>query len=333
MKVFIDNKLIRTMSAPETSLEKASSLASFVHENGQRAQIVFGWPSFLEYMDLGFLFKTFSLFNDENPLFNFILSSLAAGADKDLLIYLYDQTFVECLTRVKAIPQIDQTFLLNQIEKKRYSSSFSNTQEFFSSSLDHYELLLKQDPYNTLHDLTLYLAWDRVCVNLAIVFERASSDPSSSHGLEVLKECVLESFQHITKQGKTAPGLFRLIETLYAYKMREEKLQLYSESEWAILCQSSAALRPREDMVDVFYIDAAVIDQELNDKEKDLLRVLTMESADIIHASLSLAHYTLDHLKLESAEWQYSIHPVEVICLKENENAFQIETIIRHDSL
>lgn len=330
MKAFLDNRLIQRMLADEAESGKNTLLEIGRHAgilaNEQNLEIVFGWPSLLEYLDLGSLFETFPKFDKQNPLFAFITSSLSLDSEQDFLFRLYDQVFVECLTQVKALPQIHPTFLLDHMQKKRHSS-------LFSRSLDHYEKILTEDPANTLHHLILYLAWDRVCVYLALVFEHIYPDLKSRKGIELLKECLLESFQHITEQGRSAPGFFRLLEALYAYRMREENIQTHTDAEWLVLCQSSRALRPRENIPDVFYMDAAVVDERklksLN-KAREPLRVFTLDSVDKVKATLSLADYMIEKLKIEVPDWPYVLCPIEIICLKEVENEFSVDTIVHH---
>lgn len=182
-----------------------------------------------------------------------------------------------------------------------------------------------------MHDLILYLAWDRVCVHLAIVFENVDQNPNIRNGLEVLKECLLESFQHITSQGKTLPGFFRLVETLYAYQMREEYLQTYTDSEWLILCEGSRALKPRESLGDLLYIDAAVVhDQELNETPKEFLKMFTLEVVEKVNASLSLADYMIEQLKRDDPRWRYNLRPVEIICLREFQGSLFVRQVVRH---
>lgn len=328
MKTFIDNKLIQKITSEtvdkENSLLKAYLKAGIL-TNDQPMQVMLGWPSLLEYLDLESLFENFPTLDNQNELFALIISTLPLESEKDFLIRLYDQVFVECLTHVKALPQIDPTFLIQRIQQKRQSSL-----KLFAQSLDRYERLLLEHPAHIMHDLILYLAWDRVCVNLAILFEYRSPEVDIRSGLDVLKECLLESFQHITAHGRTAPSLFRLMEALYAYQMREENLPIYTDSEWSILCQSACALKPREILSDVWYIDAAVTDdQKLKemDKEKKNLRVLTMDSVDKVQACLAFVHYMIDKLKLET-EWQYSLCPIEVVCLQEYGNDLVVNAMI-----
>ncbi len=123
------------------------------------------------------------------------------------------------MTHIKALPCIQAPFLIDRIQKKRQSLALSQINEIFAQSLDDYEQSLLQNPSYTMHDLILYLAWDRVCINLAVIFEHDFSN-ANHRGLEVLKECLLESFQHITSEGRTIPSFFRAIEALYAYQMR-----------------------------------------------------------------------------------------------------------------
>ncbi|WP_068471092.1 hypothetical protein [Candidatus Protochlamydia phocaeensis] len=333
MKAYIDNRLIRRLKNDAEG--ESNILLQVCHQAGiladdQPLHIIFDWPSLLEYIDLSLIFKMFPKFADEHKLFALLISTLTVEPEKDLLIYLFDQLFVECLTQVKSLPQIDQTFLLSQIKRTRESALSSSTAELFLPALDRYEQQLRENPYHILHDLTLFLAWDRVCVNLAAVFERPSLDSKGQEGLLVLKECLLESFQHITGHGRTVPGFFRLIETLYAYQMREELLENYTDSEWQILCQSAQALRAREELSDVPYIDRAVVDsQDMQIASIEAVKVFTLDSADKVNAGLSLAHYTVEQLKKEAPDWHYSLRSVEVICLQEVEKGLRIETVVR----
>lgn len=335
MKIFIDNKLIQKLTAPEVQGDGQPLVESFIGmcvlPNNKSLQVNFGWPSLFEYLHLGSLFEKFPKFDDQSNLFAFITSALDLGAETDLLIRLYDQVFVEYLTQVKALPQIHPKFLLEQIQKKRASSS-SLVNELFSHPLDKYEKSLMENPANTIHDLILHLAWDRVCTNLAILFELPSSNPTFQKGLEIFKECLLESFQHITGHGKTVPGFFRLLEALYAYQMREERLETYTDAEWLILCQSSRALKPREGLIDLFYIDAALVEEEKfkQNHEQDLLKVFTLDSTEKVNAALALADYMIEKLKLEVPDWRYVLRPVEIVCLGDHRSYLSIDTVIRH---
>jgi hypothetical protein len=337
MKVFIDNSLIQKMKAHEAEAGHDVLLKTLIKANfltsDQSVQVLFGWPSLLEYLDLGSLFEQFRPFDRQHELFGFITTVLTSHLDKDLLVRLYDQIFAECLTHIKALPQIQASFLMDCIREKRQSFASSFANQLFSASLDRYETAFAVNPSYTMHDLILYLAWDRICVDIATVFELVSPDLNVQNDLKVFKDCLLESFQHITAHGRTAPGFFRLLETLYAYQMREEFLQTYTEDEWLTLCQSSEALKPREGLMDVFYIDAAVVEnremKEFN-KERDLVRVLTLDPVDKVQASLSLADYMIGKLKQEESEWRYALCPVEIVCLREAGSNFLINKVIRH---
>lgn len=332
MNFFVDNPLLRKISTfknedQRSSLLKACINAHVLTEN-QQIQIAFGWPSLLEYLNLGSLFQDFPKFDQQEEPLQEMISILSLQPEREQLIHLYDQLFVHCLTHVKALPEIHPHFLLNQIQEK------SPNPPLFALSLDSYKKAFLENPSHTIHDLILYLAWDRVCVNLAIVFEHLYPKTDILNHLEVLKECLVESFQHITSQGRTAPGFFRLIEALYAYQMRDENLQTHTDSEWLILCQSARTLKPRELLNDIFYVDATLIQKEKVNKvqqEKSVVKILTLDSSEVVKASLSLAHYIIEKLKHEIPDWQYTLSPVEVICLKEVENQLIFDSIIHHE--
>lgn len=319
MKSFIDNRVMQKveLSGSENILIEASVEAG-ISIGDEQILISFGWTSLLKYLGMESLFEKFPEFNEQNELFAFIVSAIAKDGEEELLIRLYEQVFVECLTYVKAVEQIHPSFIISEIQRKRSLGK----SELFSCSLDKYESLFVEKPYETIHDLTLYLAWDRVCVNLTKVFECVFPDLRQREGLRIIKECLVESFHHITAHGRTKPSFFRLIEALYAYQMREENLQTHTDEEWLILCQGLGALRSRGDLIDVFYIDATFGD-DLEPK-----RVFTLDLVDEVKACLSLGQYMVEKLKREVSSWQYDFCPMEIVCLKECAGAFSVEEIV-----
>ncbi len=217
------------------------------------------------------------------------------------MVHFYDQVFIECLTLVKALPEINASFLLEQLEKKRELCPFSK-------ELELYELLLLKHPDHLIHDLILHLAWDRTCVYIASLFDR------DIEGLEVLKDCLVESFQHITKQGKSIPSVFRFIEALYSYYLNKENVSSHTEEEWKVLSQGSIALQPRNKFIAVPYLDVVAGNR----------KVLTLDSPAQVKAAVSLTQCIFEKLKKQYPTWQYSLSPVEVSCLKEGEQGFEV---------
>lgn len=332
MKAFIDHSLVRLLadgSVEEISLLKSCADANILKE-GEPLLLIFGWPAFLEYIDLGFLFKKFPRFDEQNKLYTYLFAALNTSTPEEFLIELYDLIFAECLTNVKNLAQIDQTFLLNQIQKKEQSPSFLVAKDLFAYSLDGFKKLLIEDPYGAIHDLTLYLAWDRVCVNFALVFE--SPQVIDPKGLSILRECLIESFQHITEQGRTTPGFFRLLEALYAYEMREENLDKHTEEEWVTLAECAAALRPRDELGSAIYIDDTLVNaQELltSTEEIEPLKTLTIDSPTKVRAGLSLAHHMIEKLKAQIPSWPYVLSPSEIVCLKQqSQGALSLNVVI-----
>lgn len=327
MKAFIDNNLIR----------KITSFGTGCGENlmpqGPEIEAVFCWPSLLENIGQGDLFDKFPKFDEQNSLFVFIISSLTTETEPDLLIRLYDQVFVECLTNVKALEPISPEFLLYHI-RENLELNFSET-NLFTTALRRYERLFVDDPHNTMHDLILYLAWDRVCVNMAIIFEHVFPDQKIPINMNVLRDCLIESFVHITAQGRTVPGFFRFVEALFAYQMREENLQGPTDEEWDILCQSARALEPRDELADIFYVDAAIdtatgLRRIYTDKEP--IKVLTIDSAEKVNAGIMLARYTIGKLKKEFVNWPYDLRQAEIFCLKEDDSGLVLDTVIQSTS-
>jgi hypothetical protein len=296
MKIYLDNQLIRSL--PNGDMFEDPS------------QIHFSWSSLLECLDLGLLFESLPNFDSQNELYVHILSTLSLDFDKENLFKLYDQVFVECLNLIKALEPVRPDFLIEKIREKRSKLSL------FSNPLNQFENLLTIHPKASMHDLILYLAWDRICVYLAIVFESAPADVNTQRGLQVLKECLIESFHHISATGKTRPGFFRFSEAIYAFLMREEHLQTYSDPDWMILCQSSQALRNRNELPNVPYIDEGIFSS--HHMSKPFIKVFTLDSLDKVTVSKTFSNYLLQKCREEMPLWDYLLFPVEIIHVKEN---------------
>jgi hypothetical protein len=327
MKIYPDDKLIKKIS--NSTLEERHSIINtcwnaFCHEDGSHLQFLLGWPALLEYLDFEPVFENFPKLNKQNKIFSAVIEVLKMDSDKEVVVYLYDQIFVECLREVKMLKQVDPKVLLDQIRFKHDYSLFQGYEDPFSRTITYYERRLIQEPQNIIHDLILYLAWDRACIYLAALFNEISLQ--LKNGLEILRECLIESFQHITENGKTIPSLFRFVESLYAYMMKEENFQKYTESEWEILCKSPIALPSTDDLPHASYIDAGLS----YGKQLDpfILKFLTFEDAEIIKARLTISEFTLSRLQKEIQGWQYVLRPCEIACLKEENNRLIVDSII-----
>lgn len=296
MTVFLDRTLLKRKLAGENLLEFET-----------HSDFLFNWSSLLDFLDLGEeLFKEIPSFNLENELFSLILSTLSVGAEKEIIQRLYDQIFVECLTHVRALVQIQPTYLLAEINKKKSS--------LLGKSLTTIERYLKEDPYHAMHDLTLYLAWDRVCVSVAALFEIPFAGLNALEGLAVFKDCLIESFIHIKEQGSTNPSFFRLVEALYAYDLREDRLSIHTEEEWLILCKSAPSLKPRECLLDLYYIDECIgVVGSVSTKNS---KAFTVESKEKVEARIALVHFMIKKLKKEIFHWNYEFSPLEIIYVK-----------------
>lgn len=305
MKVFIDSKLIKEISSSKPLLE--AGIQSGLIKEGESVEIIFGWAALLEYLGLGSLLETLPNF-ELSDLYKSIISALDNEFSKETIVQLYEQLFAENLTQINVLQEIQPESLLSRMQTKK--------QEAFALSFDYYENILRQDPKNALHDLTLYIAWDRVCVDIAMIFEQSSSNVRIRNHLEILKGCLVESFLHIMEQGRTLPSFFRLLEAFYAYDMREDHLQIHSDAEWLILCQGARALKSRDSLSDVFYIDAALISE--HDKNY-AVKGFTLDPKEKIESGLALAKDTIRKIKLAFPKWQYALCPVAAIIIKNDE--------------
>lgn len=328
MKIYPDNKLIKKLKSLVDKKEITFFFNEYVKKkfphDGKPLQFMLEWPLLLEYLDLSLLFDPFPKLDVQNKIFSSVIEVLKLDSDKDVIVYLYDQIFVECLTQVKALPQVNFQTLIDQIHFAWANPLFPQDEDPFAAALDSYEKRLTENPYDTIHDLILYLAWDRVCVYLGTIFDDTTL--KISNGLEILKECLIESFWHITEQGRTTPSLFRLVEALFAYEMKEENFQCHSEREWQVLCQGAVTLQSHDDLINVSYLDSGV--SAGGQAEKSLLTVFTLESVDKVKARMALIDYIGAKLKKEAPDYQFALSPFEIHCLKESKKAFLVEEVI-----
>lgn len=276
--------------------------------------ISFRWPSLLEFLELGSMVSNLPPFDQSHPLFQACVATLHKNEEKEVLFYIYDRLFAENLTQIKALTQLNASFLLQAINERRAREC----EKVFSPALAPYEEALQLNASKTIHDLVLYLAWDRMCVCMARLFDYQSADPHFIKGLTVLKECLIESFQHITLQGHTSPGIYRMLEALVYYQMREENLEKHSPAQWAMLSQSFPVFKPEDKLPDFFYIDDAVILEEKPKEMKESIYChLTLDLPDRVNARLALAQYMMDQLKLEIPQWRFALRPIKVIYMTE----------------
>lgn len=310
MEIIVDNQIVNLLAQNAAAIAKIPLISDPGH------QLSFRWPSLLEYLELGGLFSSLPAFDETQPLFQTCVSMLCANEDKEILLYVFDRLFTENLNQIKNLPQIRAPFLLQAIKRQRQTSSYLAVQAVLSNVLVVCEAAFEVNTAHTMHDLILYLAWDRMCICMTRLFDYQSTDPKYIKGIGVLKECLLESYQHITQQGKTAPGIYRMLESFFFYEMREENLQKHTEADWEILNQSYKILKGQEELADFFYIDDAVIPaEELKSEEESSECYLTLESNEKVHARLALAHLMMRKLKAEVSQWDYVLQPKKIVCL------------------
>lgn len=262
------------------------------------------WPSLLEYLGLGSIFSNLPSFDQSVPLFQACISTLCASEEEEVVFYLYDRLFAENLNQISALPQINSSFLLQIIKEQQQKKSFE--------ILSVYATSLTEKPSETIHDLILYLAWDRMCVCMARLFDYQSKDPKFIRAIDILRGCLIESYQHIAQQGRTNPSLYRMLESLVFYEMREENLENHNDAEWATLSQSFQALSSQDQLLDAHYIDDAVAREKGQEIEEEDSEYLISDSPNRINPRLALAHYMTDKLRSEVANWDYVLRPIKI---------------------
>lgn len=310
MKTIVDNQIVKLFVSNPSKILNNPLL---FNENNH---LSFRWPSLLEYLELGSIFSNLPAFGPDEPVFQACVLALCTNEVPEVLFHVYHRLFAEHLTQIKDLPQINPSFLLQAIKEQRQKISSLELKNLLFPILDSYERSLTEKASHTMHDLILYLAWDRMCVHMARLFDYQSTDPKFIKGIGILRGCLIESYQHITQQGRTTPGIYRMFESFLFYEMREENFIKHTDAEWTSLSQSFPALKPQDELVDFFYIDDAVVpDRELKIEEENS-QYLTLDSSNRINIRLSLAQYMMDKLKSEIPNWDYALRPKKIVYLE-----------------
>lgn len=325
MNFYLDNQLIRKMSSSEDQVKNTTLLNIYAkaidpYFKSGKFQFILEWPSFLEYLGFGSMLENYPKIDPQNKIFSSVIEVLKMDSDKEVIHYLYDQIFVESLTQIKKLPQLHPQLLINQIQNKRKKPLFLGIEDPFGLALNTYEKKLSETPYEAIHDLTLYLAWERVCIFLGAIFDNTTL--TTKNGLEILKDCLIESYRHIKLQGKTSPSFIRLVEALFAFHMKEENLQVHTENEWQVFCKGVETLHPGEEFPNASYIDLGIA-QEGQTIQK--IPVLTMESDEKAKARIDLANQMIATLKKQDPEWHFFLHPFEIFSIKGSHTEFLVE--------
>lgn len=313
MKIFADKQLIKSFAQIPHTIAKQSTILKLP------SPITLEWPSLFAYIGLEALPKNIPTFDENEEIFQTCLTVLHEDKIDGMLFNLYDRLFAEYLTYIKSLPEINAAFLANKIQEEQQKASFLVVSKWLAPSLSNYERALIHNPSQIMHDLILYLAWDRMCVALGRLFDYQTTDAIFIRGLETLRKCLVESFQHITAQGKTSPSFYRLVEALFFYEMREENLDKHADNEWALLSQSFSVLLPQYELVDCYYIDNCL---SLKNEAGDAMiqdRYLTFESKEKMDKRLELMLLMVQKLNAETdLEWKYSLRSSEIVYLDLN---------------
>lgn len=289
MKLVIDKQLVDTLSLQNSGIEQNAVLMA-PHTIDLR------WPTFLETLGLG------SILQSLPDLTGKWISALHDLEDQIALYHLFDSLFAENLTQVKSIPEINASYLIQAIGDHE-------SKPWFSQALEPFKFKFIDNPAVTMHDLILYLGWDRMCIAMSRIWDHQSSDLKYQKGIEILKECLIESFQHIHKDRRTAPSLYRLFEALFFFYMREENIQKHTDEEWTLLNQSFPILKPPQALADIFYIDDMLLPNEGQ-------IYITLDLEEKVHARMAFANFMMGRLKKEVPEWDYETYKKEIVNLK-----------------
>ncbi len=310
MKIIVDNQILKMWVLDLLEEKKLSVLSDSADP------LILRWPSLLMSLDLGDIFSKLPTFDEKNPLFQATVATLSETEEKEVVFHIFDQIFVENLNQIRSLSPIRGPFLLEAIHKKQTMFRPKKMMEKLYNALESYKIAFLHHSEETMHDLILYLAWDRMCVAMSRVFNYPSIDPKFLSSIRILKECLLESYQHISQQGRTKPGLFQLLQALFFYEMREENLPKHTSTEWEMFTRSFPALKAEEELIDFFYIDDAIFGGEEQEAESECSEVyVTLDSSNLVSLRTALAQYMVEKLKKEVPPWNYSLSAQKIVHL------------------
>lgn len=300
MQIIIDNQIVKLLiSDPDLVLK------SPLFRKGDSLR--FRWPSLLKYLDLDSPVSNLLLFDLNPALLNACITGLSLSERKEDIFHIYDRLFAENLNQINALSEMKPSFLLHAIEQKRQQIAHV---EILSSALTSYEAPLLENVSHTMHDLILYLAWDRMCVCMGHLFDHRSTDPKFLQALPVLRECLVESYEHILQQKRTIPSLYRMLEAFLFYEMRDENLQELLDAEWKAFSIGLQVLKSPNELADFFYIDDGIFFDNNNEC------YLTLDSSEKIDTRMEFAKSMLKKLASPSLKREYSLQPKKIFSLE-----------------
>lgn len=250
----------------------------------EKESFLFNWSSFFGVLEIKMVFEDFSFCEREDPLFQATISSLLEIQKEEDLFYLYDSLFSSCLQKIYSLPWLQaEALFLKMVEQKQKKKGF-----WQEKLLDCYENYFLQEGLKKIHqDLVLSLTWDRFCLLSSQLFDFPSKEPLVLQNLARFKDCLIDSYHHIVGQKKSRPSFFRLVNALFYYEVREERIDLHSAFEWQLLTQSFPLLLLDHEISSCSYVDFWV-NQE---KKIEEVKILTVDSLEIVQAKKALSSW------------------------------------------
>lgn len=301
MKVVVDNNVAGMLANDPSKVEKLPLV------NEESNNLIFRWPSLLEYLGIVEWIHNLPAFDQEQELFKGCIAALHEYEEKETLQYMFDRLFTEIVNQIIEIPELSPDSL-SQAIKRRKASLKGVAERLIVPGLSYYENSLNQNTAYTMHDIILYLSWERMCVYVARLFDYQLPDPKVIAGINIIRDCLVESFLHIREQGRTIPSAFALFEALFFYYKREENLQKHTAEEWDLLSKSFKVLKNQEKPVDVFYVDDAIMLWDSLTGEKGVIfGYLTGDQPEKVNARVAFAQLIIGKLRNEFPEWIYGL--------------------------
>lgn len=297
MKLVIDNHITDKLSCGEA-----------VPEINDFQTIIFKWPTLLKFLKLDPM-PQLKTWDETNPIFQLYLKSLFSITEKELLYHIYDMLFAETIGEIKSLKDLSKKNLLEKIE------NISNQNKNIINALQSFQSDFSGSNSKAMHDLILYLSFERMCHCLSKFLDYQTKDLTYTHNLKVLRECLIDSYVHIRSQGNCFLSFYTLIESLFFFEMREENLSKHTDEEWKVLNQTFSVLKQDEGLTSCFYIDDALSELETS-KNTSPKSYLSCESKEIVEIRLNFANVMLKKLQNEIPSFQYVLKPLLIIYSK-----------------
>ena len=260
------------------------------HFSEKKETFLLNWSSFWGSLEKEELIQEFSFCERGDALFQATITSLLEIQEESDLFYLYDSLFSSCLQKVYSLPWLQLGSFIQEIvdQKKKKKGTWEE------NLLESYEKAFRTEGPSKIHDFILSFAWDRFCLLSATLFDFPSQERRFLKNLAKFRDCLIDSYHHIRDQRKSSPSFFRLVNALFYYEVREERIDLHQPQEWEILTQSFPLLLSDDEISSCSYIDFF-----MQEGKGEKVQILTVDSLEVVQRKKALSSLFLQKIGIE----------------------------------